>query len=267
MTGCPVAGKCLVVSWVEEALQQPTWPQLGESRKCSHLLPLFRHSLQPSALGVTLRMPAMWLQPFATGSHVLGVEEHDIGATACKLWHICRCVFPLSVTEGTLDRGHAVKGKNCDHMNAGRPGRRRNGSPTNLKFSKARHFLRERDVSLGIMFFESSRIFWRFVQHDDFGHCVSPFEVTSLERFQAKWRPVRVKKTRQIKNLEPRFDSIETERALDVLIKAPVLRHRRGTRAAPPPPARPRRSRRQPPCPIRTAHRRRLTRPPPTFPA
>src|SRR5260221_3156904 len=33
-----------------------------------------------------------------------------------------------------------------------------------------------------------------------------------LERFQAKWRPVRVKKTRQIKNLEPRFDSIETEK-------------------------------------------------------
>src|ERR1700730_13891106 len=35
-----------------------------------------------------------------------------------------------------------------------------------------------------------------------------------LERFQAKWKPVRVKKTRQIKNLEPRFDSIETEKAL-----------------------------------------------------
>jgi|SRR5260370_3346739 len=35
-----------------------------------------------------------------------------------------------------------------------------------------------------------------------------------LERFQAKWTPVRVKKTRQIKNLEPRFDSIETETAL-----------------------------------------------------
>jgi hypothetical protein len=34
------------------------------------------------------------------------------------------------------------------------------------------------------------------------------------ERFQAKWRPVRVKKTRQIENLEPRFDSIETEKAL-----------------------------------------------------
>jgi hypothetical protein len=36
----------------------------------------------------------------------------------------------------------------------------------------------------------------------------------TLERFQAKWKPVRVKKTRQIKNLEPRFDSIETEKAL-----------------------------------------------------
>jgi hypothetical protein len=35
-----------------------------------------------------------------------------------------------------------------------------------------------------------------------------------LERFQAKWIPVRVKKTRQIKNLEPRFDSTETEKAL-----------------------------------------------------
>src|ERR1700681_280037 len=37
-----------------------------------------------------------------------------------------------------------------------------------------------------------------------------------LERFRAKWKPVRVKKTRQIKNLEPRFDSIETEKALDL---------------------------------------------------
>jgi hypothetical protein len=34
--------------------------------------------------------------------------------------------------------------------------------------------------------------------------------VIRLERFQAKWKPVRVKKTRQIKNLERRFDSIET---------------------------------------------------------
>jgi hypothetical protein len=32
-----------------------------------------------------------------------------------------------------------------------------------------------------------------------------------LERFQAKWLPVRVKKTRQIKNLELCSDSIGTE--------------------------------------------------------
>jgi hypothetical protein len=34
------------------------------------------------------------------------------------------------------------------------------------------------------------------------------------ERFPAKWRPVRVKKTRQNKNLEPRSDAIGTEKAL-----------------------------------------------------
>jgi hypothetical protein len=39
--------------------------------------------------------------------------------------------------------------------------------------------------------------------------------VRALERFQAKWTPVRVKKTRQIKNLESRFHSIETEKALE----------------------------------------------------
>src|SRR3984893_8005410 len=42
-----------------------------------------------------------------------------------------------------------------------------------------------------------------------------PSRTKNLERFQAKWTPVRVKKTRQIKNLELRFDSIEAEKALD----------------------------------------------------
>jgi hypothetical protein len=49
-----------------------------------------------------------------------------------------------------------------------------------------------------------------------------PLAMVVRERFQAKtcpgldpgWRPVCVKKTRQINNPEPRFDSIETERAL-----------------------------------------------------
>ena len=35
------------------------------------------------------------------------------------------------------------------------------------------------------------------------------------ERFPAKWEPVRVKKTRQIKNLEHRSNSIGTEKARD----------------------------------------------------
>jgi hypothetical protein len=34
-----------------------------------------------------------------------------------------------------------------------------------------------------------------------------------LERFRAKWVPVRVKKTRQNKKLEPGFDSIKAEKA------------------------------------------------------
>jgi hypothetical protein len=44
---------------------------------------------------------------------------------------------------------------------------------------------------------------------------------TATERFQAKCKPVRVEKTRQIKNLEPRFDSIETEKALDAPTMVP----------------------------------------------
>ncbi len=36
---------------------------------------------------------------------------------------------------------------------------------------------------------------------------------TRLQRFPAKWKPVRVKKTGQNKNLEPRSDSIGTEKA------------------------------------------------------
>ena len=40
------------------------------------------------------------------------------------------------------------------------------------------------------------------------------------ERFQAKWKPVRVEKTRQIENPEPRFDFIETEGALVPKMKA-----------------------------------------------
>jgi hypothetical protein len=41
-----------------------------------------------------------------------------------------------------------------------------------------------------------------------------------LERFRAKWIPVRLKKTRQNKNLEPRSDSIGSERLTSRLCSA-----------------------------------------------
>src|ERR1700742_91916 len=40
-------------------------------------------------------------------------------------------------------------------------------------------------------------------------------KLNALERFRAKWTPVRVKKTRQNKNLEPGSDSIRTGNALN----------------------------------------------------
>jgi hypothetical protein len=46
------------------------------------------------------------------------------------------------------------------------------------------------------------------VQVDPLHRCLA------ARAFSSEVKPVRVKKTRQIKNLEPRFDSIETEKAL-----------------------------------------------------
>jgi hypothetical protein len=43
-----------------------------------------------------------------------------------------------------------------------------------------------------------------------------PEQARRLERFRAKWIPVRVKKTRQNKKPEPRSDSIGTEMARSV---------------------------------------------------
>src|SRR6202163_2125291 len=65
MIGWPVAWKCFVACLLGESSQQPTCPQVRQIRKCSHTLPLFRHSSQPSALGVTLGVPLRWVQPFA----------------------------------------------------------------------------------------------------------------------------------------------------------------------------------------------------------
>src|ERR1700722_13827773 len=62
-----------------------------------------------------------------------------------------------------------------------------------------------------------------------------PYDPLLLERFRAKWVPVRVKKTRQNKKLEPRSDSIGTEKALGLHLFAsckmhPDLQNRCGAR-------------------------------------
>jgi len=72
----------------------------------------------------------------------------------------------------------------------------------------------------GIRWFNAHGTRW---VHARTGHCNSPGPDAYLKRFQAKWTPVRVKKTRQIKNLEPRFDSIETEKALVIGTAQKVL--------------------------------------------
>src|ERR1700754_2644077 len=92
MMGCPVAWKCLVACLLGESSQQPTWPQLRQMRRCSHTLPLCRHSSQPSALGVTSRMPAMWVQPFAIFFLQLERRLRGIAEKAVQCRHYLRAL-------------------------------------------------------------------------------------------------------------------------------------------------------------------------------
>src|SRR5258706_15014791 len=50
--------------------------------------------------------------------------------------------------------------------------------------------------------------------------------VAELERFRAKWTPVRVKKTRQKQKLEPGSDSIRTDQAPAGIRRARALRRK-----------------------------------------
>src|SRR5579864_8342575 len=56
MIGWPLAWKCLVAWRLGESSQQPTWPQVRQSRKCSHTAPILRQSSHPLALGSTSRI-------------------------------------------------------------------------------------------------------------------------------------------------------------------------------------------------------------------
>src|ERR1700759_5540778 len=104
MIGCRVAWKCLVACWLGESSQQPTWPHVRQIRKCSHSLPLFRHSSQPRALGVTSRMPPKCVQPFAmSGSRVLAVEQQDIDAPGGEVRQVSGGRLALGAAESFLN--------------------------------------------------------------------------------------------------------------------------------------------------------------------
>src|SRR6185295_10916742 len=85
MIGCWVLWKCLVAWWFGELSQQPTWPHVRQSRRCTHIEPVFRHSSQPSALGVTFRMPAAWTHSSAMGSSGTSDDGGAIAGVGQKL--------------------------------------------------------------------------------------------------------------------------------------------------------------------------------------
>src|SRR3954454_21514302 len=62
MIGWRVAWKWAVAWRLGDWSQQPTWPQVRQRRRWSQREPIFRHSSQPSALGVTSAMPGTWGQ-------------------------------------------------------------------------------------------------------------------------------------------------------------------------------------------------------------
>src|ERR1700737_1538696 len=181
MIGCPVAWKCLVACLFGESSQQPTCTQLRQIRRCSPTLPVFRHSSQPSALGVTLRMPAMWVQPFAmSGSNFAGIEENHIGASGGEGLHIRRRSLALGAGKASLYRREIVEGQRRDQMEAGRARGGRDRTLADPVFPQTRNFLGDRDVLFEIVLVESSGILWRLVHHHEFSHRVSPFEVATL---------------------------------------------------------------------------------------
>src|SRR5262249_2753810 len=56
MTGWPVAWKCFVACLFLDESQQPMWPHVRQSRRCTHRSPVARHCSQPCDWGVTGRI-------------------------------------------------------------------------------------------------------------------------------------------------------------------------------------------------------------------
>src|SRR5882724_11541222 len=67
MMGCFVAWKCLVACLFFELSQQPTWPHYLQSRRCTQVSPIFRHSSQPWTFALTLRIWSVCVQTSTIG--------------------------------------------------------------------------------------------------------------------------------------------------------------------------------------------------------
>jgi len=76
--GCCVAWKCLVACRFFESSQQPTCPQVLQSRKCTQVSPSLRHSSQPRLRGRLVRTKSKWRH--CVGMTSLPSPYHDRNA-------------------------------------------------------------------------------------------------------------------------------------------------------------------------------------------
>src|SRR5207253_4639517 len=98
MTGWPLAWKCFVACLFLEESQQPTWPQVRQSRRCTHRSPAARHSSQPTELGVTGRICLTCGQVFRAMAVLLLAEVVAHRGAAVRPSHIS---FRYSCTNWT----------------------------------------------------------------------------------------------------------------------------------------------------------------------
>src|SRR4051812_18457476 len=60
MIGCRVEWKCFVACLFFESSQQPTCPHSRQSRRCTQVSPVLRHSSQPSVFGRSVFTVFRW---------------------------------------------------------------------------------------------------------------------------------------------------------------------------------------------------------------
>ena len=147
-------------------------------------LPVFRHSSQPSALGVTSRMPAIWVQANAchdaafdildVNSHLLCVEDIMSAPPVANFGTSAAVALPSGLANAAWIAATLSNVSVAIRWNGeGPPGVR--PALADRVFPQARNLLGDRNVGFGIMFVESSGILRRLVDHHEFSHGVSPF--------------------------------------------------------------------------------------------